>query len=512
MPSSSSTSLTTGAPWRVILAFSVPLLIGNIVQQLYQFTDAVVVGRHLGVNSLAAVGATGSVVFLVMGFAWGLTSGFAIPTAQSFGARDGAGVRRSVAAGTILSLITSVVLTVGGFFLAEPMMLALRTPPQLLAEATVFAQVTFLGASTLVFFNFLAAIIRAIGDSRTPLLYLVVSCLINVVLVIVFVGLLDGGVGGAAWATVAAQGVTVLMLTVHVRARIPVLHVERADWRVSGRELRRHLTIGLPFGFQTSIIAIGTIAVQVRLNELGPSAVAAFTTAGRVDGLAIAIMQSFGLAVSMFTAQNLGARLFDRILVGVRHGLWLNIGASIVLGGLILATGRLIVRGFIGSGSPDVVDHGYSTLVVWSLLYAILALLFVVRGALQGLGNTIVPMWSGVSELGVRIFAAVVLGAAYGYMGVVWSAPLAWVGAIVILVPAYVSAARQLADGSFAVPRQSAHTVTAGIPILEPSTTTGATPILEPLPATTGAIPVIAPDTDDAGWLAPPGRDDAAER
>lgn len=305
--------LTAGSPWRVILVFAVPLLVGNVVQQLYQFADAVVVGRHLGVTALAAVGATGSLLFLLLGFAWGMTSGFAIPTAQAFGARDHAAVRRSVAAGTILTAAATVVLTVAAPLLAAPALRLLRTPAELMPDATTFAQISFLGAGALMFFNYLSAVTRAIGDSRTPLVFLALACGLNVVLVVVMVGGLGWGVGGAALATGVSQAVSVLLCLELVRRRIPVLHVHRADWRVRRAELVDHLRLGLPMGFQASIIAIGTLAVQVRLNGLGADAVAAYTTAARVDGLAVALLQSLGLAVSMFVAQNLGGGRPDRI-------------------------------------------------------------------------------------------------------------------------------------------------------------------------------------------------------
>ncbi|HUX69578.1 MAG TPA: MATE family efflux transporter, partial [Cellulomonadaceae bacterium] len=299
--------LTAGRPWRVILSFAVPLLVGNVVQQLYQFADAIVVGRVIGVDALAAVGTTGSLIFLLLGFAWGMTSGFAIPTAQAYGARDGAAVRRSVATGAMLTGAVSIMLTVGAPFLAGPALRLLRTPAELLPQATTFAVVSFLGASTVMAFNFLAAIIRAIGDSRTPLVFLTLSCLLNVGLVITFVAGLGLGVAGAALATVVSQATSVVLCLAYVRRRVPVLHLHRDDWRVTRADLARHLRLGLPMGFQMSIIAIGALAVQVRLNSLGAEAVAAYTTAARVDGLAVALLQSLGLAVSTFVAQNYGA-------------------------------------------------------------------------------------------------------------------------------------------------------------------------------------------------------------
>ena len=461
-----ATTLTTGRPWRVILAFSIPLLLGNVVQQLYQFADAIVVGRHLGVQSLAAVGATGSLLFLLLGFAWGLTSGFAIPIAQAFGARDDAAVRRSVATGVLLSGITSVVLTVVAPLIAGPILALLQTPPELMAEATVFTQISFLGAGATMFFNYLSAIIRAIGDSKTPLVFLTVSCALNVGLVVLMVGPLEWGVAGAALATVVAQAVSVILCLEFVRRRLPMLHLRRSDWRISRTDIADHLRLGLPMGFQASIIAIGTLTVQVALNTLGADAVAAYTTASRVDSLAVALLSSLGLAVSMYAAQNHGGRRPDRIRRGVVEATWMAVAAAIVLGGLLIAFGAQMVRLFVGDGSDDVVDMAHRMLIINGCGYWALGMLFVLRGALQGLGHALVPTVTGVIELVMRVVAAVVLGAMIGFDGVALSNPLAWVGAIVLLVPAYVKAHRALATQPVA-PAEA--TETSAIAIVGPT-------------------------------------------
>lgn len=440
-----SKDLTIGSPWRVIATFAVPLLLGNVVQQLYHFADAVVVGRVLGVDSLAAVGATGSLLFLLIGFAWGTTSGFAIPTAHAFGAGDHAAVRRSVATGALLTGVITAALTLAAPLLAEPALRLLRTPEELLPQATTFAVVSFLGAGSTMFFNFLSSVIRAIGDSRTPLVFLTVSCVLNIALVVGLVGGLGTGVGGAALATVASQGVAVALCLLYVWRRVPVLHVHRADWRVSRADVSRHLHLGLPMGFQASIIAIGALAVQVRLNRLGPEAVAAYTTAARVDLLAVTLLASLALAMSMFVAQNLGGGRPDRIRAGVVQGVWMAVGASVVLGAVLVAGGSHLVELFVGAGEQRVVDLASYLLLVNGLLYVILGVLMVLRGALQGLGHTVVPTVTGLVELVMRVGAAVVLGAVYGFQGVVWGNPLAWVGAVAILVPAYVRAHRRLA-------------------------------------------------------------------
>jgi putative MATE family efflux protein len=440
-----ATSLTTGRPWRVILSFSVPLLIGNVVQQLYQVVDTIVVGRELGVNSLAAVGATGSLLFLLLGFAWGMTSGFAIPTAQAFGAKDAATVRRSVATGTLLSAIASILITIGGPLLAGPVLVLMQTPPELLAEATLFTQVSFLGGGATMFFNYLSAIIRAIGDSKTPLVFLTIACALNVVLVIVLVGPVGWGVAGAALATVVSQAVSVLLCLEFVRRRMPVLHVRRADWRITREDVADHLRLGLPMGFQASIIAIGTLVVQVALNVLGAEAVAAYTTASRVDSLATALLASLGLAVSMYVAQNFGGRRPDRIRAGVKQAIWMTLVASVLLGVVLIAFGTHLVRLFVGDGSDEVVELAHLMLIINGSCYALLGVLFVLRGALQGLGQAMIPTITGVVELFMRVGAAVALGAVLDFAGVAMSNPLAWVGAVVILVPAYMRAHRALA-------------------------------------------------------------------
>ncbi|MDM7855978.1 MATE family efflux transporter [Cellulomonas alba] len=434
--------LTAGRPWRVMLVFAVPLLIGNVVQQLYQVTDAMIVGRTLGVDALAAVGATGSLLFLLIGFAWGMTTGFAIPTAQAFGAGDHAAVRRSVAAGTMLTALASVVLTALALGLTRPALELLRTPPELMGQATTFATVSFAGAVATMFYNYLAAAVRAIGDSRTPLVFLTICCALNAALVVVLVRYAGLGVGGAALATVTSQAISVVLCLAYIRRRVPVLLVGRADFRAATAELAGHLRIGLPMGFQASIIAIGTLAVQLRLNELGADEVAAYTTATRVDGLAVALLASLGLAVSTFVAQNHGAGRPDRIRVGVRQGTVIAVAGSVLLGVVLVTSGAPIIRLFVGSGQEGVVHMAANLLAVNGSLYTALGVLFVLRGALQGLGHTFVPTMTGAVELVMRVGASLVLGAIFGYAGVVWGNPLAWLGAVVLLVPAYLRAKR----------------------------------------------------------------------
>jgi len=444
-------TLTAGTPWRVILVFTIPLLIGNVVQQLYQVVDAMVVGQAIGVNALAAVGATGSFLFFLIGFAWGMTSGFAIPTAQAYGAGDHAAVRKSVTTGAWLTGAFSVLITIAAPPIARSVLELMQTPPELIDDATTFAVVSFLGASGTMFFNYLSAIIRAIGNSRTPLVFLIVSCLINMVLVIVMVHGMHLGVAGAALATCIAQGVSVVLCLWYVLRSVPDLHVKRADWRLDRAAIKLHLRLGLPMGFMASIIAIGTLSVQVRLNTLGADAVAAFTTATRVDGLAVAFLGSLGLAVSTYAAQNWGAGKIDRIKVGVRQSLIMSFIGSFVLAAILITVGEPIVRLFVGSGSDvsDVVHMSHEYLIVNGLLYFSLGILFVARNAIQGLGRPLIPTISGMVELVMRVAAAIILGGMFGFVGIIWSSPLAWIGAAAMLLPSWIKARRSL-DAAYA--------------------------------------------------------------
>ncbi|MFT0846992.1 MATE family efflux transporter [Actinomycetaceae bacterium L2_0104] len=437
-------ALTVGTPWRVMVRFAIPLLIGNAVQQMYQLVDAVVVGQHFGVNALAAVGATGSVLFLLIGFAQGMTQGFAIPLAQAYGAGDEQGVLRSVAAGTVLTALTSVLLMVVAPLVARPFLVLLRTPAELLGDATTFAVVNFLGVAAIMFFNYLSALIRAIGDSRTPLVFLVIACVINVGLVILFVQAMGMGVAGAALATVIAQLISVILCFVYLMRAIPALHTRREDWKLRRSVLGQHIRIGLPMGFQMSIIALGTLAVQVRLNTLGSEAVAAYTTAARVDGLAVAFLSSLGLAVATFVAQNYGAGRIERIRTGVRQAMVISVGLSIVLTFTLITAGNGIVRSFVGDGEETVVALAHEYLMINGMLYVLLGFLFITRSALQGLGRTLIPTISGLLELGMRVAAAIVLGDLFGFAGIVWGSPLAWTAATMLLIPAWVIARRSL--------------------------------------------------------------------
>ena len=437
-------NLTVGAPLRLITLFTLPLLVGNLFQQAYAVTDTIVIGRMIGVNALAAVGASGSLQFLLFGFAMGASAGFAIPVARAYGAGDLPAMRRAVAMGAFITLAVAVVITAVGTLGASTLLTGLGTPPELMGQATTFLAVLFSGSIVTSAFNYLSAVIRALGDSQTPLYFLVFACLLNVALVMIFIGVLGAGVGGAALATVLAQFVSVVLCLLLVWRRMPDLHLQRADWRPDVAQLRESTKLGLTLGFQMSIIAIGAAMLQFGINGLGTDAVAAFTSAMRVDQVAVIPMASIGVAMTTYVAQNAGAHEWGRVRVGFRKALMLSLGMSVLLGVLIFVFGTHLVRVFVGPGQERVVEMAHLYLVVNSALYSLLAILFLVRSTIQGLGSTLAPTLAGVFELVARGVIGLFVVQHVGFIGVVLAAPAAWVAALLPLLTAWGRHRRKL--------------------------------------------------------------------
>ena len=436
--------MTEGSPARLILFFTLPLIAGNIMQQLYAFIDTLLVGRFLGIEALAAVGSTGSLMFLLLGFVIGLTSGFSICTGQRYGARDADGVRRSAAACAVLALSTALVLSVVGFFFCRPLLEVMNTPRELLDNATAFFSIICGGTIFATGALMAANILRALGDSKMPTLIIGIGIAVNIALEVLFLLVFGWGIPGAAFATVVSWAFATGIFLVYIARRVPELHVRRDDWRLSWSFLREHLEIGLPMGFQASIIAFGAVILQVALNGLGPVSVAAYAAAQKVDTIAMMPMMSFGAAMAAYTAQNYGAGKFSRIRDGVRKCSWMSVGFSIVGGALIIVAGPSVMELFVGAEEQEAIRLGQIYLTVNGLTYWILAFLFIFRYTLQGLGQSIVPTVAGVMELIMRATAGIFLVDILGFLGASLGNPMAWLGSCVPLAAAYVMTVRRL--------------------------------------------------------------------
>ncbi len=434
-------NMTEGEPARLIFFFALPLVAGNMMQQLYAFIDTLIVGRFLGVNALAAVGCTGSLMFLTLGFIMGFCTGVTIYTGQRFGAGDHAGVRQSAAACILLGVAVVLTLTAIVLPLTRTLLVQMETPPEIMDGAYDFISIVFAGLVIFLLLYLQNCLIRALGDSKMPMILLAVTLGINIALEPVAILVLGWGIPGAAGATIFSQGIGALLFWIYIRRRVPALHTRWADWKPDRAVLMAHLRMGLPMAFQSSVIAIGAIIVQVALNNLGALPVAAYAATQKIDAVAVMPMLSFGYAMAAYTAQNYGAQKYERIRMGVRACLKMSMAFAVCIGILLIVFGTSFLELFVGAdaeGAAEVISYGHTFLIVNGSCYVILALLLVYRNVLQGLGQSIIPTIAGAMELIMRAGAALLLCAPLGFLGACMANPLAWIGAAIPVVLAYL--------------------------------------------------------------------------
>ena len=437
-----SKDLTQGRPFRVLLQFSLPVIAGNLFQLFYTLADTVIVGRTLGAQARAAVGSTTIVIYFVLCFVQGFTGGFGICLAQRFGARDENGQRSSAAVSWLLSAGFAAIITVLFCALAHPILRWMRTPEDIYAEAYSYMFIVLLGTGATVFYNMISNMLRSLGDSRTPLFFLIFSALLNVVLDLVFILPLGMGVAGAAWATVLSQLLSAVLCTIVGMRNFDVLrtrHADFADWR---RAAAKHLAVGFPMGFQMSVMCIGQLAMQTGVNSIGSVAVAGYTAATKVDQLSVLMNNAFGIALSSFVAQNYGAGQYRRISEGVRACLVQIELCNVLMCALLLGCRHLVVPLFLDSPTAEVIRYSDGYLFAVCPFYVVLGLLMVFRTAIQSMGNSRTPFEACVIELVMRILGSVGLAALlapYGlsYTGICLSHTLAWLGATALLMPVY---------------------------------------------------------------------------
>lgn len=430
--------MTKGSPVRLLLAFAAPLLLGNIFQQLYSVVDAMVLGRGVGVDALAAAGATGSVNFFVFGFISGLTHGYSILISQNFGAGDPRGVRKAVANSVYLAVISSVVIMALSLIFSRPLMKLMNTPEDIFENALLYIRILFIGTLGSVFYNVMASILRALGDGISPLIIVVISSVINVGLDVLFVMTFHWGVAGAAWATVLAQILSGLMC-LFVLSRVEIMRFEKGDAKPDGAMLIRLLRLGLPVGLMNSITAIGGMILQGVVNGFGSTTVAAYTAAHKIIGLAEQPGSIIGLSLGTYVGQNLGAKRVDRIRMGVRRAILMSLVINAVICAALVFFGENLVEVFVSGTEQAVIDASYPFLVLGGLFMWSLGLLFVYRFSLQSLGDTLVPMISGALELVLRISVVLVLSQVFhmGFLSICIAEVSAWFGAAVLLCVTY---------------------------------------------------------------------------
>jgi putative MATE family efflux protein len=437
-------NLTVGSPIKLILTFAVPLLLGNLFQQTYFFVDSAVVGRFISIDALAAVGATGKMAFLIMGFSWGAMAGLAIPVAKAFGANDFAKTKVAIAASGIVALMVAIFISLIGTVFGPALLRLVNTPESLLPMALQYQTVMFATASFTVAYNWLSSVIRALGDSKTPLYFLIVASILNAGLTVFLVGVLGLGVYATAVATALAQLCATLGCLFYAKRKMPQMFPSRADWKEGWKYLAEPARIGLPMGFQISVIGIGAVVLQSAVNALGPDAVAAATISQRIENLSMAPLNTFGIAMATFVAQNYGAKAYRRIRAGVFRMIIVSTVIAFALGGIQLAFSTQLVYVFTTEASPAVYEMIRMQLQVSAFMYFTLGIMFIVRNSIQGLGATAVPTASGFVELALRSSAGLFLAVPFGWAGIVWGNPAAWAGACLVCLVSWFSHRKRL--------------------------------------------------------------------
>ncbi|MEG2770367.1 MAG: MATE family efflux transporter, partial [Oscillospiraceae bacterium] len=348
--------MTKGNPTKLIISFTIPLLIGNIFQQFYNMVDMMVVGRFLGSNALAAVGSTGSLSFLVIGFVTGITGGFSVLVAQRFGANDEKGVRHATAMAVILSIVSTIVLTVASVLTTDFFLKLMNTTPDIYKDAHDYIIIIFAGVGASIFYNLISGILRALGDSKTPLYFLIVASILNIILDIVLIKYFAMGVSGAAVATVISQVVSGLLCLIYMAKRYTILRFQKGDWKLDLPLCKKHLQIGIPMAIQFSIIAIGAIILQGAINPMGADVVAAYTAGNKVEQLCTQPLASMGVTMATFCAQNLGAGNIDRIKLGMRKALIISMIFTVCGSAALLMFGRNIASIFFVDASENILN------------------------------------------------------------------------------------------------------------------------------------------------------------
>ncbi|MBO5896709.1 MAG: MATE family efflux transporter [Clostridia bacterium] len=429
--------MTTGSPMKNILRFCLPLMVGNLFQQFYNMADIIIVGRFVGKTALSAVGSVGSLNFLVIGSVIGLCTGFSVPVAQRFGAQDEKGLKKYVANITYVSVVLGVVLTLGAVLLTNPLLKLLNTPEDIYTDAYNYIIIIFAGIGATMFYNLLAALVRSLGDSRTPLYFLLFSSVLNIGLDILLITVFHMGVRGAAVATVVSQFISGVLCFIYVKRSFPVLHVTKETRAIDFSFIKNLLSNGLPMAMQFSITAIGSVMLQSCVNGLGADAIAAVTIGGKTQLMIVLPSETIGAAMTTYCGQNLGAGKYDRIKKGIGRGVILAACYTVI--GMCVANflGPYISQLFIDGSETTVIGLAQQYISMGSYFYLILSLLFLFRNSLQGLGYSAVAMFAGIFELVARAIMGFGFVNTLGYAAACVANPVAWVAADLFLIPAY---------------------------------------------------------------------------
>ena len=430
--------LTTGSPMKIFIMFSIPILLGNLFQQLYNMVDTIIVGQYLGEEALAAVGTTGCLMFLVLGFANGIAQGFGVMIAQVFGAGNHKQLRHFVALIVVLTILVSLILSLPTTMFSKNLLMLLNVPDNILAMADSYIKVIFAGLILTMAYNVEAGILRGVGDSKTPLYFLLLASVLNIILDFVLIVFAKMGTAGAAYATVIGQGVSAVLCFIYMHVKFPLLRLSREDFYYDWDNSKKLLSLGIPMAINYSITAIGTMILQAAINVFGSSVVASYTAASKIINLTTQTMPSLGTTSATYCGQNLGAGKYGRIYKGMRCGFVLCAIVGVLGAVVSLIAEPWMISMFIPNPTAEAMGYAHIYLVRACTCMIPLAWIFVYRSAMQGLNQALVPMLCGTVELVSRFLVIAIVSKPFGYSGVCWTDPVCWLVTGVMVLAAYL--------------------------------------------------------------------------
>ena len=429
--------MTQGNPTRLILGFALPMLLGYLFQQFYSMVDTIIVGQWLGVSSLAAVGSTGSINFMIIGFCMGVCNGFAIPVAQRFGSGDYVSLRKFVANSVWLSAVFAVIMTVLVCYFCMDILVLMDTPSDIIKEAYDYIFVIFLGIPVTYLYNLLSGIIRSLGDSKTPVYFLVLSSIINIVLDIVTISVWNMGVEGPAWATVISQAVSGILCLLYMMKKFEILRIQKEEWALDGHYIKILCSMGLPMGLQYSITAIGSVVIQTAVNGLGSMYVAAVTAGNKVSIFLCCPFDALGGTMATYAGQNVGAKKLNRIHQGIKSATIIGFLYAIVACVVLTVFGDNIVLLFLDAAEAEIIGLAHQLLIIISAFYILLVIVNNFRFCIQGMGFSTFAILAGVCEMIGRAGVGFGLVPFWGYTAICFASPVAWILADIFLIAAY---------------------------------------------------------------------------
>ena len=443
--SSPAKDLTVGSPMKLILGFAFPMFLGLLFQQFYSLVDTMIVGKYLGVDPFAGVGSTGSLNFIVIGFCMGLCSGFSVPISQSFGAKDFPLLRKMVTNSVWLCTFFSVVITTLMLLFCRPVLTWMNTPENIFEYAYIYIFIIFAGIPCTILYNMTAAILRALGDSKSPIIFLAISSAINIGLDLLLIIVFRMGVDGAALATVVSQGVSGVISIIYIKKKFDILAMEKGDWKLE-RHLAGKLTgVGIPMGLQYSITGIGSVILQTAVNGLGSIYVASMTAGSKINIFLACPFDALGQTMAPYAGQNIGARKLDRVGKGLRAACIIGFIVSGLMVVVVKLFGGQLTMLFLDEKDPVIMQNSTQFLIIVSAFYCLLTLVNTVRFTIQGMGFSSLAIIAGVMEMIARGIAGMLLVPAFGYLGACYSSPLAWLLADAFLIPAFFLCKRKVA-------------------------------------------------------------------